>query len=69
MDVITLYKVIADLQQVQKYQGQIKFDMVEELIEKYEVEATKDQKRRALAMLRSCKDEQILANLNGDSSC
>jgi hypothetical protein len=57
MDVITLYKVIADLQQVQKYQGQIKFDMVEELIEKYEVEATKDQKRRALAML------------NGDSSC
>lgn len=61
MDVITLYKVIADLQQVQKYQGQIKFDMVEELIEKYEVEAIKDQKRRALAMLRSCKDEQILA--------
>jgi len=57
MDVITLYKVIADLQQVQKYQGQIKFDMVEELIEKYEVEAIKDQKRRALAML------------NGDSSC
>ena len=57
MDVITLYKVIADLQQVQKYQGQIKFDMVEELIEKYEVEATKDQKRIALAML------------NGDSSC
>ena len=57
MDVITLYKVIADLQQVQKYKGQIKFDMVEELIEKYEVEAIKDQKRRALAML------------NGDSSC
>jgi|TARA_R110000796_G_scaffold97210_3_gene204112 hypothetical protein len=57
MDMITLYQVIADLQQVQKYQGQPKFDMVEELIEKYEVAATKDQSRRAIAML------------NGDSSC
>jgi len=51
MDMITLYQVIADLQQVQKYQGQPKFDMVEELIEKYEVAATKDQSRRAIAML------------------